>query len=243
MFLSLVGVGLDSDRDMGIRGRHLLFVARVVVGGIVVVVLVGDAAAGLVGGVGATGARGDPVDSDGVKGHIQGAREQAEDRVFVAAVVDKSEHVSRTEDQGDDGTDQSAAGNLAQLALAGALEDRGGAHQWANEQDGEPAGHKDIIENQDDGGQGLETNDTLVLFVEDGNAVENHENQDDGIRSEQQDVDAVEESVLPGGCDGTNDINLLNEEEIDDNLGESVEREADKDGQGTRCHVAGVGGG
>lgn len=227
---------------MGVRRRHLLFMARVVVGGVVVVVLVGDTTAGLVGRVGTTGARGDPMNSDGVKGHIQGTREKAEDGVFVTAIVDKSEHISGTENQGDDGADQSAASNLTQLALAGTLKDRGGAHQWANEQDGEPAGHKDIIENQDDGGQGLETNDTLVLVVEDGNTVENHENQDDGVWGEQQDIDAVEKSVLAGGGDGANDIDLLNEEEVDDNLGGSVEGEADKDGQGARCHVAGVGG-
>lgn len=228
---------------MGVRRRHLLLVAHVVVGGgVVVVVLVGDTPAGLVGGVGATSARGDPVDSDGVEGHIQSAREQADDRVLVAAVVDESEHVPGTENQSNNGTDQSATGNLAQLALAGTLEDRGGAHQWANEKDGEPAGHKDVIENQDDGGQGLEANDTLVLLVEDGNTVENHENEDDGVRCEQQDVDAVEESVLAGGSNGANNIDLFNKEEVDDNLGGSVQGEADKDGQGARSHVAGVGG-
>lgn len=81
---------------------------------------------------------------------------------------------------------------MTELALAGALEDGSGAHEWADEEDGQPAGDEDVVENQDDRGEGLETNEALVVLVQDGDVVQDHEDQDDGVRRQQQDVEAVQ---------------------------------------------------
>lgn len=91
-------VGLDGDGDVGVGGGDLLFGA----GGVhLVSVLVGDTTAGLVGrSTVASTTRGDPVDRAGVQGHVQRAREKAEDRVLVTTEVDEGEDVAGTEDKG-----------------------------------------------------------------------------------------------------------------------------------------------
>lgn len=48
-------------------------------------------------------------------------------------------------------------------------------------------------------------------------------------------------SVFAGGSDGADDVDLLNEEEVDDNLGGGVQGQADKDGEGAGHDVSGVG--
>lgn len=182
-------VGLDGDGDMRVGGGNLLFGA----GGVhLVSVLVGDTTAGLVGrSTVASTARGDPVDRAGVQGHVQRAREKTEDRVLITSVVDEREDIAGTEDKGNHGTDEGTTGDLTELTLAGALEDGGGAHERADEKDGQPAGDEDVIENKDDRGEGLETNEALVVLVQDGDVVQDHEDQDDGVRRQQQDVEAV----------------------------------------------------
>lgn len=148
-FLDLVlHVGLDGDGDVGVGRCDLLFGA----GGVhLVSVLVGVATADLVGGSAvASTARGDPVDCAGVQGHVQRAREQAEDRVFIAAVVDKGEDVSRAEYEGDHGADESTTGDLTEFSLGGALEDGGCRHKGTDEKNGQPAGDEDVVEDKND---------------------------------------------------------------------------------------------
>lgn len=186
----MLHVGLDGDGNVGVGGGDLLFGEGTVN---LVSVLVGDTTAGLVSrSIVARTARGDPVNRAGVQGHIQCAREKAEDRVLITTVVDEGEDVAGTEDKGNNGTDEGTTGNLTELALAGSLEDGGGAHKWADEEDGQPARDEDIVENQDDRGEGFETNEALVVLVQDSDVIQDHEDQDDGVGRQQQDVEAVQ---------------------------------------------------
>lgn len=146
----MLHVGLDGDGNVGFGGCDLLFGA----GGVhLMSVLVGIGTASLVGGSAvASTARGDPMDCAGIQGHVQRAREQAEDRVFIAAVVDEGEDVSGTENKGDHGADEGATGDLTEFSLRRALEDGGSGHEGADEKNGQPAGDEDVIEDKDDGG-------------------------------------------------------------------------------------------
>lgn len=147
---------------------------------------------GLVGSLSTARTRGDPMNRDSVQGHIQGTREQTQDRVFITTEVDEREDVARTQDEGNDGTDQGTLGNLTELHLGGTLKDRGGGHQGANEEHGQPARDEDVVEDESDGGQGFQTDITFILFVQDRDVVEDHEDQNHGVRGQQQNIDLVQ---------------------------------------------------
>lgn len=138
----VVMVRLDGYRDVSVSGERALLV----VGSGILSGLVGDTTASLLGRGRSTGTRGDPVDGAGVQGDIQCAGEQAHDRVLVTLVVDEREDVTGTQNQGNHGADESATGDLSELALAGTLENGVGAHEGTDEEDGEPARNKDIVE-------------------------------------------------------------------------------------------------
>ena len=146
---------------------------------------------GLLGRVRTTGTGGDPMDRHGIQGHVEGAGEQTEDRVFKTTEVDEGKDVAGTQDQGNDGTDQGTLGHLTELHLGGTLENGGGGHQGADEENGQPARDEDIVQDENDRGQGLQTNVALVLIVQDGDAVEDHQDQDHGVGGQEYNVDLV----------------------------------------------------
>ena len=168
----VVVVRLDGYRDVRISGERALLVVGGILSG-----LGGDTAASLFcrGRSRSTSTRGDPVDCAGVQGDIECAGEQAQDRVFVTLVVDQGEDVAGAQNQGNHGADEGATSDLSELALAGALENGVGAHQGLDEEDGEPARDKDIVEDQDDGGQWLQPDVALVILVQHRDAVQDHE--------------------------------------------------------------------
>ena len=61
------------------------------------------------------------------------------------------------------------------------MEDGGCGHQWADEEDCQPGGDEDVVEDEGDGCEGFETDEALVVNVEDCDAIEDHEDQDDGV--------------------------------------------------------------
>lgn len=81
---------------------------------------------------------------------------------------------------------------MTQFALAWTLKDGGGTHERSDEEDGEPQGDEDIIHDQGDGGSGLETNEAVLVFVQDGDSIEDHEGQDESVWSQEYDVGTIE---------------------------------------------------
>lgn len=126
--------------------------------------------------------RSHPMDCACVQGHVQRARQQTQDRILIALEVNQSKHVCRRKDKGDDRTDKSPSGDLTEFSFRGSLEDRSCGHQWTDEEDCQPGGNEDVVENEGDGCEGFETDKALVVDVEDGDAIEDHEDQDDGVR-------------------------------------------------------------
>lgn len=119
--------------------------------------------------------RSHPMDGASVQGHVQRARQQAQDRVFIPLEVDQGENVCGREDKGDNGTDKSPSGDLTKFSFRGSLENGSCGHQWADEEDCQPGGDEDVVEDEGDGCKGFETDEALVVNVEDGDAIEDHE--------------------------------------------------------------------
>lgn len=139
-----------------------------------------------------TASRGHPVHRHGVEGHVDRARGQADQATLVALEYHEGEHIGGGEDQGDDRAQQRAAGHVAELTLGGALEERSGGHQGPDEEDGEPRGNKDIVDDQGDGGRWEETNEAGTIVLEVGDAEEEHQGKDAEVGDEEDQVDAVE---------------------------------------------------
>ena len=147
----LFHIGLDRDRHVRLQRSNLLLGGRQVVSAMDAVV------AGVVTGSGSLPCRlasahntstttgGDPMDGDGVQSHIGSTGRQTDQATLISLEDDQGRDVARTEDQGDDTTQEGSTGNITQLALGGALEQRGGAHEGADEQEGQPARDKDIV--------------------------------------------------------------------------------------------------
>lgn len=186
-------------------------------------------------------ARGDPVNCDRIQGHVQCAGEKTKKRILIAAEVYQREHIARAGEKRQDGSNQGTTRNTVQLGLGRALQCRAGTHQRTDKQNGEPARDEDIVQDQCDRGQRLQTNVAVAVLVQDGDTVHDHQDQNDDVWGEQHEVEAIQSSVLATSGHRADDIDLFDQEQVDHNLGRCVETDADKDGQRARHEVASVG--
>lgn len=123
-----------------------------------------------------------PVDGHGVQGHVCCAAGQAHEAQFVALEIGKREDVTRAQDSGDDGADQAAPGDLAEVAPGGALEQGVGTDQGTDEEESQPGGEQDVVDDQRYGRGALDANVAGALEVELCDLVGGHQVDDDDER-------------------------------------------------------------
>lgn len=189
----LFHIGLNRNRHMRLQRSNLLLGGRQVVSAMDAVI------AGVVTGAGSLPRRlggahntstttgGDPMDGDGVQSHIGSTGRQADQATLVTLEDDQGRDVACTENQGDDTAQEGSTGNITQLTLGGALEQRSGAHEGADEQEGQPARDKDIVKDQGIGSLRSQADVALSAFFRTKLRVlvGNHKGDDDRVRHQQ----------------------------------------------------------
>lgn len=132
------------------------------------------------------------MDGHGVESHVDGTGRQADQPALLALEQYQREDVGGREDQGDDGAHESAAGDVAKLALGGALEEGSGRHEGTDEECGEPAGDEDVVDDQCHGGRGQEADKAGAVALEVRDAKGEHQGKDAKVWDQQGQVDAIQ---------------------------------------------------
>lgn len=100
----------------------------------------------------------------------------------MALEIGERKDVTRAQDRGDDGANQGAPGDLAEVTPGGALEQGVGADQGTDEEESQPGGEENVVDDQRQGRGALEADVAGALGIELCDLVGGHQVDDDDER-------------------------------------------------------------